>query len=338
MLSETGNAVVTLTNTDNNDGSDGDVIISGPVYVSAISAGISATGTAGAGQILSEANATIDGDGGTVILSAGSGIGIPGTSIDITDVATLDATTTTGGIYIQNTSATPDDPDRLRVERGHRCDVVGGDRFEQREQRHGGQRLHDGYSNPRREGGAIVDENRSTVYASTLVLTATDGIGTSSSPLETSSPGTLTLTASAGDGLFLDNNTALTVNSATAGNGDLSISATGNLTLQGNVSSTGNVTLTATGGTLTTNGTVSISADSLTITAEPIGSTNDFIQTSATTINATANYGGIYLSNNNSADLTLSAAAVGPILSMDRRTISQFTARAISSFSRRRPI
>ena len=107
VLSETGNAVVTLTNTDNQDGSAGDVIISGPVYVSGISAGIGANGTAGAGQILSEANAieanaTIDGDGGTVILSAGSGIGIPGTStsIDITDVATLDATTTTGGIYI----------------------------------------------------------------------------------------------------------------------------------------------------------------------------------------------------------------------------------------------
>ena len=108
---------------------------------------------------------------------------------------------------------------------------------------------------------------------------------------------------------------ALTVNSATAGNGDLSISSTGNLTLLGNVSSNSNVTLTATDGTLTTNGSVSISADSLTITAEQIGSTNDVIQTSATTINATANYGGIYLSNNNSGNLTLSAAAVGPILS-----------------------
>ena len=102
VLSETGNAVVTLTNTDSSDGSDGDVIISGPVFVSAISAGISATGAAGAGQILSEANATIDGDGGTLILSAGSGIGTPGTSIDVIDLATLDATTTTGGIYIKN--------------------------------------------------------------------------------------------------------------------------------------------------------------------------------------------------------------------------------------------
>ena len=163
--------------------------------------------------------------------------------------------------------------------------------------------------------GAIVDENGSTVYASTLMLTAAEGIGTTSSPLETSSPGTLTVTATAGDGLFLDINSALMVNSANAGSGDLSISATGNLTLLGNVSSNGNVTLTATDGTLTTNGSVTISADSLAITAEQIGSPNDVIQTSATTINATANYGGIYLSNNNSGILTLSAAAVGPVLS-----------------------
>ena len=165
-------------------------------------------------------------------------------------------------------------------------------------------------------GGAIVVENGTTVYAGTLVLTATDGIGTSSSPLETSSPGTLTLTASAGDGLFLDNDTALTVNSATAGNGDLSITSNGNLAMAANLSSAnGNVTLTATDGTFTTVGTGYISADSLTITAEQIGSTTDDIQTYATTINVTANYGGIYLSNYNSDDLTLTAAAVGPVLS-----------------------
>ena len=172
-------------------------------------------------------------------------------------------------------------------------------------------------------GGAIVDENGTTVNAGTLVLTATGGgIGTASSPLETSSTGTLTLTASAGDGLFLDNSTAITVNSATAGtsptatNEDLSITSTGNLTLGGNVSSTnGNVTLTVTNGTLTTTGSASINAGSLTIAAEQIGSTNDYVQTDATTINATANFGGIYISNNDSADLKLSAAAVGPVLS-----------------------
>jgi hypothetical protein len=109
VLSETGSVLVTFTNTDDNGGSDDNVFVRGTVYVSAISAGISVTGTAGAGQILLLANsyATIDGDGGAVVLSAGSGIGVPGTSIDVTDVATRDATTTTGGIYIQNTSDSP---------------------------------------------------------------------------------------------------------------------------------------------------------------------------------------------------------------------------------------
>ena len=165
-------------------------------------------------------------------------------------------------------------------------------------------------------GGAIVDENGSTVYASTLMLTATDGIGTASSPLETSSPGTLTLTAAAGDGLFLDNNIGAHGEFGDSRERGPFHLVHGKPDAAGQcVLTNGNVTLTATDGTLTTNGSVSISADSLTITAEQIGSTNDVIQTSATTINATANYGGIYLSNNNSGVLTLSAAAVGPMLS-----------------------
>ena len=49
----------------------------------------------------------------------------------------------------------------------------------------------------------------------------------------------------------------------------------------------------------------------LTITADSIGSANGVLQTYATTINVTANYGGIFLSNLNSNPLTLTAAAVG---------------------------
>ena len=104
QLSETGTAVVTFANTDDDDGSDGDVIVSGPVYVSGIVAGIGADGTAGAGQILtnSTTQGTINGDNGTVILSAGSGIGVSGTPLNITSVATLDATTNTGDIDVTN--------------------------------------------------------------------------------------------------------------------------------------------------------------------------------------------------------------------------------------------
>ena len=72
VLSETGVASVSFTNTDISGGSDDDVIISGPVYVDAISVGIGLDGTTGAGQILEVANsnASVEGVGGTVTLSA----------------------------------------------------------------------------------------------------------------------------------------------------------------------------------------------------------------------------------------------------------------------------
>jgi hypothetical protein len=323
VLSETGTAVVTLANTDYQDGSAGNVIISGRVYVSGISAGISAEGTVGAGQILPAANsnATIDGHGGTVILSAGSGIGNPGASIVVTDLATLDARTTTGGIYIQNKFLgnpifQSPSPITLSASASHGNIYVqsAGDIDLNSESSGMAESVYTTGTVTLATNGAIVDENGSTVYASTLMLTAAGGIGTATSPLETSSPGALTVTAADGDGLFLDNNMAVTVNSATAGNGDLAISATQNLTLLGNVSSNKNVTLSATDGTLTTGGSVLISAQSLALTAEQIGAPNDVLQTSATTIDAAANYGGIYLSNDNSGVLTLSAAAVGPTL------------------------
>ena len=100
VLSETGAALVTFANTDGEDGSDGNVVVNGTVHVSSIVAGIGADGTAGAGQILTNPTGTINGDGKTVFLTAGSGIGVSGTPVNITNVATLDATTHTGGIYV----------------------------------------------------------------------------------------------------------------------------------------------------------------------------------------------------------------------------------------------
>src|SRR5262249_2374980 len=79
-------------NTDDNDGSNDNVILSGELNVAGISAN---------GQILaSPAGAQVDGT--FVMLSAGSGIGVPtsGGSIN-TYVAALDASTITGGIYVQ---------------------------------------------------------------------------------------------------------------------------------------------------------------------------------------------------------------------------------------------
>ena len=328
-LSETGNALVAFLNRDDKDGSGDNVVVSGTVYASAVSAGIGSDGTNGAGQILVESrdlstetdnnvtvvdntttttvafsggvtfagntitntstqrwsgfqngdvitisgasNSTNDGnftiqniagntltlatagniagDGGTVLLSAGSGIGTPGTgnSLGITGVATLDAMTNTGGIYIDATGTLTLDASTS----GGDINVSStGDIDLSNEASSMAGIVLDSISATGTvtldAGGAIVDEYDSLVYANTLALTATDGIGTASNPLETSSPTALTLTASAGDGLFLDNNTALAVNSATAGDGDLSISTTGSLTLLGRVSASCTTTTTST--------------------------------------------------------------------------------------------
>jgi hypothetical protein len=412
VLSETGAAVVTFANTDDTDGSAGNVDVSGTVYVSSIVAGIGSDGTAGAGQILTNAG-TINGDGGTVILSAGSGIGTLGTPVDIANVATLDATTNTGVIDVADGTALRSTLTLSASTSAGDINVTwNGDIALSSELSSTTGVFLDSISAPgtvtlNAVGGAIVDKFDSAVSASMLVLTAAHGIGTADSPLETSSRGSLILTATAGGGLFLDSSTALTVNSATAGNGDLSISAAGNLTLLGQVANaTRNVTLTATAGALTTGnittsaaaitttgqqtvtpaimepyitvgaallidaghanqetmtvtavtattftatfanahaanfaistattansisaGSVApIKAGTLTITAVQIGSPSDVIQTSATTINATANYGGIYLSNNNNTHpLTLTAAAVG--------TASGLTANNIEIYS-----
>ena len=281
VLSETGDADVTFANTDDQDGSAGNVVVSGTVHVSSISGRhqcqwhcrrrtnpdeLIRCDHRGRGHGRPERgqrhrhfgnfsrhrgrrdpgcddeywrhlypNGTATGS--TLTLSASTSTG----DIDVTwngDIDLSSETSSTTGVVLDSISATGTVT----------LDAVGG---------------------------AIVDEYGSTVSANTLVLTATNGIGTASNPLEISSPGTLTLTAAAGDGLFLDSNTALTVDSATAGNGDLSISAAGNLTLQGNVSGTANATLTATAGTLTaTAGTLAATAGTLTITAEQIGSTS----------------------------------------------------------------
>ena len=184
----------------------------------------------------------INGNGGTVVLSAGSGIGTSGTPVNIANVATLDATTNTGVIDVTNGTASGSTLTLSASTSAGDIDVTwNGDIDLSSEASSTAGVVLDSISAPGTVtldavGGAIVDQYGSTVSANTLVLTATNGIGTASSPLETTSRGTLTLTAAAGSGLFLDSSTALTVDSATAGNGDLSISAAGNLTLLGHVS------------------------------------------------------------------------------------------------------
>ncbi len=91
MLSESGGAVVTFANTDDNDGSGDNVVLSGPM--------IDVAGITAGGQILANSGTEVTGQ--FIMLSAGDGIGVPGTPI-ATNVAGVDATTNTGGIYILN--------------------------------------------------------------------------------------------------------------------------------------------------------------------------------------------------------------------------------------------
>ena len=262
------NVLMSFANTDDNNGSAGDVIVSGTVYVSAIAAGIGANGTAGAGQILTKTGGVINGNNSTVMLSAGTGVGTSGSSVNITNVATLDASTNAGVINVTGPN-TPSNPLTLSASTstGDIYVTWNGDIDLSSETSSTAGNVLDSISAPGTVtldavGGAIVDKFNSTVSASTLVLTATKGIGTASSPLETTSRGTMNLTAIAtGGGLFLDSSTALTVDQATVGKGNpLAISATGNLILLGQIADPkGNVTLTATVGAFAT-GNVTTSA------------------------------------------------------------------------------
>ncbi len=396
VLSESGSAVVTFANTDDNDGSGDNVVLSGAIDVAGITAG---------GQILAQ-NLNTEVSGQFIMLSAGDGIGVPGTSTATsgasiaTNVAGVDATTNTGGIYIQNNNQfavpippgqvtfapnpqgagdtmTLPSPGRTWKEAGFAPGdvlVVSGataaanngtfiiasiskDGFtvtltvsgvlQAEQDAHvtvlGALPVSASTSNGNIDVGCefdmilgnistnangtvtldagdtiynpnLVNAKSATVSGGTLVLTA-NGVGTASNPLETS---VTSLAAALSDFLFLDNDSSLTVTSSNIA-GSVSISAMGNLTLQGpaqfqaGLFGDGSVSLTATAGTLTTTGAVSLDEPTVTISAEQIGSPTDVIQTGAATINATATYGGIYISNNDAeGTLHLTAAAVGP--------------------------
>ena len=156
--------------------------------------------------------------------------------------------------------------------------------------------------------GNTTSATASGVTANTLSLTAQGGIGTAGNPLQTS---VNTLTVGRSESLFLANNTALTV-SSTSVLTNVSLSTVGSLVLDdANLgSSTSSITLTATAGNLTENGG-NLTAATLTVSAENIGSSSRPLQTEASIIDATADYGGIYI-DNKSSTLTLTAAAVGP--------------------------
>src|SRR5262249_47913768 len=167
--------------------------------------------------------------GGTVTLTAGTGIGASGSPIQ-TNVTSLNATTASGDIYISQASSA------LTVSASSQgaastVDVTAsGDLTVGAISALGPVILQ--------AAGAIRDETSGAnetaqaldISGDTLNVVASKGIGTAGAPLDTS-VNSLTADGGTGGGLFLANRKALTLTSATATGGAGSVSATRTLTL-----------------------------------------------------------------------------------------------------------
>ncbi len=194
--------------------------------------------------------------GGTVTLTAGTGIGAAGNGNAIqTNVTTLDATTTTGDIFIVQptgpltVSATSNGYSSQTAQTGSDINVnaMAGDLTVGTISALGTVTLN--------TSGALSAQSTSAVSltANTLNLTAVNGIGTSGAVMMTAAS-TLSAIGGSGGGLFLSNNKSLSVTSASANGGDVNITALGDLSVgsvsAGTVSAGHAVTLTATGGSI----------------------------------------------------------------------------------------
>lgn len=275
---------------------------------------------AGAGDVIVTAPGAITDDtsdslldlrGGTVTLLAGTGIGALGNEID-TEVATLIATTTSGGVFIRETNALSLTASTL----GGDIDVrtATGDMTLGQVSATGLVTLH--------AGGAILDGNANTnnVSADTLDLVALSGIGTGGDGLETS-VNDLTASGGAGGGLFLSNNKTLTLTSASATGGNVSVAAAGNLTLAGALNATGqDVVLSAIGELIDMNVVGDdITANNATLNAAKIGVSGDKIETRLASLTAATTSGGIFVSNTGT-NLALVATALGQSADIDINT------------------
>jgi len=294
----------------------------GDVQLGLVDAGIAAVNITAFGAILDNVNdAVLDLRGGMVTLKASTGIGASGNEID-TEVGTLNATTNGGGVFIReanaltlNASTTVGD---INVRNATGAMTVG---FVSAS----------GLVTLQAAAGAILDGNgvNNNVVATTLNLSATGGIGAVGDGLETSVD-FLSAAGGAG-GLLIANNKSLTLNSATATGGNVSISATGNMTLAGAVIAIGqNVTLNAAGALIDVNGGNDITAAMIMLNAAKIGDSGDKIDTTAAAITAATTTGGIFLSNT-AATLALDATAVGAAADIDIDTTGDIVLGAVTA-------
>ena len=283
--------------------------LGGDVKLGVIDAGSSDISIKAFGAIKDDASSNdsiVDLIGGIVNLTSTTGIGAIGNTID-TDVGTL-IVTTSGVVQIREANALS-----LSVSGpGGNIDVltITGDLTLTSVSSSGSVTLQ--------AGGAILDGNGSAinVSGSSLNITASNGIGTASDGIETS-VSTLTADGGSGGGLFLDNKKALTLLSATATGGDVSVTTVGDLTLN-TVFTTGSATVSATGAVTDGNAdSVNVTATSATLKGASFGASDDKIETSAAMITALTSSGGIFVSNSGVASLALKAIAFGQTADID---------------------
>ena len=171
-------------------------------------------------------------------------------------------------------------------------------------------------------GASILDNNETTVdvYANELLLSAITAAGASDNHLETE---VITLSATVGaGGLFVTDATTITVN-ATSSNGNITLTATsGDITIDTLTAGTGNVSLIAGGDILDQdtagdNGAIAdITANGLVMNAgSGIATSSNYLEITVTTLTASAGSDGIFITESDSLTVgSLSTTADGHIV------------------------
>jgi hypothetical protein len=290
VASAAANVPVNFSNTDGDHGSDGDVKVTSVLTAGTISAGISSSGTAGTGKILTTGSGQIKAAGSTLNLTAASGIGSAATPVAISspNALTLVANTNSGLINLKDNSSSSN---ALSLNAFTGSGDISANWS-------GDIQLFSNISVPNfrdlildsisatgkvnlTSTGSILNTENFGISAgndSTITLAASQSIGTASNPmlvttgssLIASGPGSTADVPKTAASIYVEGSSNLTVSQAVA-TGTVDISATGDLSLAGVVTGGSGTSLTSeTGAVQQSAGT--ITATNLSIQGQSIGS------------------------------------------------------------------
>ena len=270
-------------------------------------AGGTATLTASTGAIVGNAGNSVTAD--TLSANAGTSIGAaPGTRIN-TNVNTLNASTTNGGIFItEGAGISLNNVTTAGAASGVDVTASTGDIAV------GTVNAGAGTVTLAANGGAITGNAGNLLTAGTLSATAATSIGAAPGQRLNTNINSLTATANNG-GIFITEGNGITLTnvSATGAGSAVDVQANaGNVTL-GTVSTgigLGTVTLTASTGAIVGNAGNDVTADTLSANAgTSIGAPGARINTNINTLNANANNGGVFVTEGNGILLSNVTAA-----------------------------